>query len=104
MNRTDGVQVRGVSSRRGSCLPILVTVALLSLNMPVEEFVAFQRLPDRELKTRLGLPDSCTPRVTARQSGSRQADHVNVEVRCGETGDVGVKQPTMPRVRAGRQQ
>jgi hypothetical protein len=83
-------------------LRLMLTVAL-SLNMPVEEFVAFQRLPDRELKVRLGLPDSCTPRLTAMQSGSRQADHVKVEVRCGETDYPGAKQPKMPRVGAARQ-
>jgi hypothetical protein len=80
-------------------LRLMLTVAF-SLNMPVEEFVAFQRLPDRELKVRLGLPDSCTPRLTAMQSGSRQADHVTVEVRCGETDYPGVKQPKKPRVGA----
>ena len=83
-------------------LRLMLTVAF-SLNMPVEEFVAFQRLPDRELKVRLGLPDSCTPRLTAMQSGSRQADHVKVEVRCGETDYPGAKQPKMPRVGAACQ-
>ena len=81
---------------------LILTVAL-SLNMPVEEFIAFQRLPDREVKIRLGLPESCTPRVTAMHSGSRQADHVKVEVRCGETDYQGAKQPKMPRVGAARQ-
>jgi len=84
------------------CLRLILTVAL-SLNMPVEEFIAFQRLPDREVKIRLGLPEPCTPRVTAMQSGSRQADHVKVEVRCGETDYPGAKQPKMPRVGAARQ-
>ena len=84
------------------CLRLVLTVAL-SLNMPVEEFIAFQRLPDRELKIRLGLPDSCTPRVTAMQLGSSQADHVKVEVRCGEPGSPEAKQPKMPRVGAARQ-
>ena len=84
-----------------SCLRLMLTMAL-SLNMPLEEFIAFQRLPDRELKVRLGLPDSCTPRVTAMHSGSRQADHVKVEVRCRETADPGAKQPKMPRVGAAR--
>jgi hypothetical protein len=83
-------------------LRLMLTVAL-SLNMPVEEFVAFQRLPNRELKVRLGLPDSCTPRLTAMQSGSRQADHVKVEVRCGGTDYSGAKQPKMARVGAARQ-
>ena len=83
--------------------PRLMLTVVLSLNMPVEEFVAFQRLPDRELKIRLGLPDSCTPRVTARQSGSRQADHVKVEVRCGEAEYSAAKPLKMPRVGAARQ-
>ena len=83
------------------CLRLMLTVAL-SLNMPVEEFVALQRLPDRELKIRLRLPDSCTPRVTAMQSGSRQADHVKVDVRCEEPDYPRAKQAKMPRVGAAR--
>ena len=84
------------------CVRLMLTVSL-SLNMPVEEFVAFQRLPDGGLKIRLGLPNSCTPRVTAMQSGSRQADHVKVEGRCGEPDYPGAKQPKMSRVGAARQ-
>jgi hypothetical protein len=85
-----------------SYLRILATIALLSLDMPVEEFIAFQRLSDREVRTRLSLPDSCIPRVTAIQSGSRQADHVRVEVRCGPTAESARTPAAMPRVRAAR--
>lgn len=39
-------------------LRILVAIAPLSLDMPVEESIAFQRLSDREIKTHLSLPDA----------------------------------------------
>lgn len=60
----------------------LVITAVLSLDLPVTEFVELQRLPDEERRVRLQLPASCVPRMTAMKTGSRQADHVVVEVRC----------------------
>ena len=60
----------------------LVITAVLSLDLPVTEFVELQKLPDEERRVRLELPASCVPRMSAMKTGSRQADHVVVEVRC----------------------
>jgi hypothetical protein len=83
-------------------LCILVAIAPLSLDMPVEESIAFQRLSDREIKTRLSPPDASIPPVTAMQSGSRQADYVRLEVRCGQTAESARIPATMHKVRAAR--
>jgi hypothetical protein len=60
----------------------LITPAVVVLQMSVDEFVSFQRLTEREQNRRLALPQTCRPVTTATRSGSRQADRVQVEVRC----------------------
>jgi hypothetical protein len=64
------------------CLRILLITAVLSVEMSVGDFVELQGLSDRERSTRLLLPESCVPRMTAMRSGGHDADRVKVEVRC----------------------
>lgn len=71
------------------CLGILLIAAVLSLDMSVGEFVELQGLSDRERSTRLLLPESCVPRMTAMRSGGHDADHVKVEVRCSKLAQPG---------------
>ena len=44
---------------------IAVMLALLTVSVPVPEFVDLQRLPDKQIRTRFGLPDECDPLLTA---------------------------------------
>ena len=65
------------------CAIVTMLMAPVVLHIPVHEFVTLQRLPEDQLRDRLGLPVHCDPSLTA--IGTRRS-RILVVITC--QGDV----------------
>ena len=80
------VQTRGrtaVVCHRAPASPALVTAVLaVILEMSAVEFAELQRLPTQERRARLGMPDTCTPALSAMKVSKRNSGRVAVLIDC----------------------
>ena len=59
--------------------------AILTLEVPLREFIELQRLDDGDRRLRLGLPDSCNPGITAMAGAISPSSRLFVLVTCSPT-------------------
>jgi hypothetical protein len=57
----------------------------LTVDLPFREFLELQRLDDADRRTRLGLPASCTPGLTAMMRATSPSGQVMVMISCTPT-------------------
>jgi hypothetical protein len=86
--------------RRKTAVGAALVAAMLTvtLDMSTAEFAELQGLPDQARRARLGMPDTCTPGLSAVKVGTGRSGRLTVRIDCksaepAEPPPVGSKPP-----------
>ncbi len=61
---------------------VFTMMLAVTLDMSADEFATLQRLSGKERRERLGMPDTCSPGLTAIKQAPATSGHVTVVVTC----------------------